>query len=355
MARAFRYGGIVAAIELDEHCESADGDWDSRGTGLQGFRGRADPIGWPRIFLSVAAIYLAYVVWISVDTLAVAIILLSAEFFLVSLLVIEVTRMDRSYRGTSTAERYSSLSVAWLLLLLVTTPIVGVTIRFYFIEDSSLTVLSRFAAALMAISLIFYIFFPMLSGQKKRGGKTDRLDGLPRSSHKWSQAIDVVVWVAITLASAVLWALVCQCGAPRTDGSLPYGIFVLAGIGCYAYQSRRRSTIGQRLTRVEVVSARTGRPLGSIHNALRTLVLLLPLFSANILIVTSARTGLNTDSIETDVLAVSAYMLLVFWMVVGTFSLALVRDVHARGQGVLDLMTRSFARHRPVDAWRRRR
>ena len=349
-AGALRYGDVVATIELDEHCEPLKSDWDPRGTGLEGFRGRADPVGWPRIFLSVAATYLAYVVWVSVDTLAVVIILLGAEFFLVSLLVIEVTRMDRSHRGTGTAERYSSLSVAWLVLLLITTPIVGVTIRFYFVEDSSLTLLSRSAAALMAISLIFYIFLPMLSGQRKSGHRTARFDGLPRSDHRWSQAIDVVVWAFITLASAILWGLICRCGAPRTDGSLPYGIFILAGIGCFAYQSRCRPTIGQRLRRVKIVSARTGRPLGSVHRALRTLLLQLPLFAAYVFMAASTEMDLNTSSIETEVVAVSAFMLLVFWMVVGTYSISLVRDVHARGQGVLDLMTRSFARHWPVDA-----
>ena len=340
--RGLCYDRIMVDLGINEHA----GAWDSRGMGLAGFRGRAEPIGWPSTIASVAVICAAYVMWFFVSSKIVILIFICIEIFLAWIITMEFGHCRAM--GRWTMEAANLRGAIFFAIAIITLGTLSFSVASFFGAPGPDNTMARVGTLLVALSVIYWLIFVRSSGGRMQPDRADIDPIRPRSDPGWSQRIDVIIWVAITLGIIVvsLWL----CNVDGTKGETYDRSLVLAAIVCCLYQyagTLKGTTIGQRKAGVRIVTARSGVPLRKIHTALRTLLLMAPFFAALVMMAKIPTDKIANELDADDPVAILAFMTIIFCMVAGVVSYSFVRDPHARGQGLLELATRSFVLRRP--------
>ncbi|WP_420637599.1 RDD family protein [Candidatus Poriferisocius sp.] len=154
--------------------------------------------------------------------------------------------------------------------------------------------------------------------------------------------IDIVVWLMLLLLVAILWLLVMATTGSQRTGSTYFWI-VLNGTALFHIMQVcmlgfRRQTLGQQLARVQILKVPTGRPLQWQQAGFRTS---LPLSFIYLFYVFEFEYPLGIESDVTGIrdVALSAATATAFLaLCAGLLSYTLLRNVHAHGQGILDLL-----------------
>lgn len=236
--------------------------------------------------------------------------------------------------------------IVGVILMLTSLALIGFTLWSYFGSQGPDDIMGKAATASVAVFAIYWLIRARLD-HGPRQNQAAGLDNneLPQSHHGWTQTIDVAIWLSIFVASIIAFNWVCTAVESSDRTSLMNRTMIVAALLCFGYQglgTRNGTTVGQKWTRVRIVSARTGDPLGVFRSALRTLLLLSPFYALLVLIAKSSSEEMEAMLNDNDPLLIASILIVVGWIVAVPVSIS-VRDLHGRGQGLLDLTTRSLA------------
>ena len=174
---------------------------------------------------------------------------------------------------------------------------------------------------------------------------------LPLGSQRVAWLIDVLAFFLTGVLVLLILGVLALCGvtlgwAQQVPGwwSLTMGAFFVIQLGRLQLW---QSTIGHRVARVKIVGY-DGHALPFWRMGVRTLLPLLPLYLTFLLDFCREVDCCFVDDWHEDVngwfgedLVVYLFGVLSVWIILGIFSLLVMRQFHARGQGLLDILIRS--------------
>ena len=198
---------------------------------------------------------------------------------------------------------------------------------------------SMFVALVISIGLGDIIVTLMDESDTRR--QTDPLPLPPKApTHGWIR--DVLVWIAIAFVAIIVTAVLSVIVGLDNEGTrnliwctMAMSFYVLYYVVSVSYGG---GTIGQRKAGSRVVRQTTGSHISFARAVFRALLLNVPMYC---LLAYSSVASLHGESSDPSffyqVVELSAIVSLLLLVSVGALGHTVLRDVHPRGQGVVDL------------------
>ena len=209
---------------------------------------------------------------------------------------------------------------------------------------------SRMLGAFILI-LVLFCFAVLVAGRRVIG-HCEKLNSAQRVKsrtlpflQKSAWFVDVVAWVSHILLAALIWYLAMRASGAQTVASTYFWVLVTGTAMFHATQicllGFRGLTLGHLLAGVRVVDSRTGEPMGWKQAAVRTSVPV-ACFYIFLLFELDYPLGMDADVDGVKYLALITASATVIAVLLASFmSYWLLREIHAHGQGLLDLMSRT--------------
>ena len=314
--------------------------WNDNGLGWAGLRRRTGPIGWPTILIGLTIVVVASALH---ESTAVTRGLTATGFLALAALVHKAWQMHDQHLRNELRGTLDATDALYLVLLLATA--VSTTVYFRVSDDIREDVVTL-PLFITALTVICFIRIHRISESMAHEPDVDHArDELPKSTYRWSLAVDAVVWLLVAVAVTTLVALLAEFAIPMSDATYVSLAAAAIAVSCFAYQVLMVQvlgyTLGHKVAGVRMRSTPDGGQVGLLLSAFRTWLLMIPLFVACALVAFSAD-GSSLNARPAHVLEDLAAGTLVVWIVLGSISVVWIRDLHPRGQGLLDLLTRTF-------------
>ncbi|MCY3961004.1 MAG: RDD family protein, partial [bacterium] len=223
--------------------------------------------------------------------------------------------------------------------------------------------LSRLVGA--AILLLVAISFAMVVVGRRVVAYHGRLNRAKRAKsqtlpllRKSAWVVDVAIWFSHILLAAVIWySAMGFLGAQRVDSTY-FWVLTTGTATFHATQvcllGLRGFTLGHLFAAVRVANVQNGEPMGWRQSALRTTIPLVCVYVV-LLFAFNYPLGMDADGGGAKYLAlVAASAMVVAASLAGFMSYLLLREIHAHGQGLLDLACRTASyKNCPIDCFQR--
>ena len=330
--------------------------WHTNGFGKDGFRGSGEPLGWPAILILSTAAYLA---WTHSDSIQISETLPQALNFLyvvagISILPLIRAQLQQERPAGSVVDEAAtwlaklaipSIVLVWVYELFDHSPALDGSLK----QKLNLAHDIMGVASIVSLLLILFVIFKCASIRRyldKDYAYRNPYATVPPSSRRFTWAIDASVWM---LVAAVSFFLVKTVGiAVDSIGNLSavwlwtiaFGICYLFHISCLV---RCGYTVGHKFQRVRVVSVPSQTKPAWWISFLRTMIPVLPIYCFGYFRTRFPDRILGQGGGLIDHLYNASAGAAIVLVVVGLFSIGMVREVHLRGQGILDLMFRTVS------------
>ena len=323
-------------------------DWDTRGLGITGLKGGAGPLGWPAVLFLFFAFVL---VGVHVDSLNLTEMVKTAIAPLTVLLAVGGAPLllliaDRAEQNPN--RHATTLEKCSMLIALVTAlAIVSILIHILLPVGEA-----RDVAGVTSVCLIILLPIALLRTRAilnfidSMGRGRDPSTPLPTKARRWAWVVDLFSSGLVVLI--IVWLL-----APRIEGlattAWPESVTLWTSIVVvyYVYQVLAMRTwgrtLGQQLVRVRVVSSRSGERPGLARIMIRTFFPTLAGFFYLLLPLLESSTSSLMDSGTLPYVVSIGFALSVIMLITGVASLVWLREIHPRGQGLLDLITKTVS------------
>ena len=323
-------------------------DWDTRGLGIAGLKGGAGPLGWPAVLFLFFTFVL---VGVHIDSLnltemvktAIAPLTVLLAVGGAPLLLLIADRADQNpNRQATTLEKCSML-----ISLVTTLAIVSILVHILLPAGQA-----RDMAGVTSVCLIILLPIALLRTRAILsfidgiGRSSDPSTPLPAKARRWAWVVDLLSSGLIVLA--IVWLL-----APRierlatTAWPAPVTLWTSIIAVYYVYQviaiRTWGCTLGQQLVRVRIVSSRSGERPRLVTIMIRTFIPTLAGFFYLLLPILGSSTSSLMDSRTMPYVISIGFALSMIVLIVGVASLVWLREIHPRGQGLLDLITKTVS------------
>ena len=332
----------------NENDQNSADHWDTRGLGIAGLKGGAGPLGWPAVLF---LIFLFVLVGVHIESLnltemvktAIAPLTVLLAVGGAPLLLLIADRADQNpNRQADTLEKCS------MLISLVTTfAIVSILVHVLLPIGQA-----RDLAGVTSVCLIILLPIALLriraiiSFIDRLGRSSDPSPPLPTKARR-------LAWVVDLLSSGLVVLIVVWLLAPRIERlattAWPESVTLWTSIIVvyYVYQviaiRAWGRTLGQQLVHVRIVSSRNGERPRLVIIMIRTLIPALTGYFYLLLPILGSSTSSLMNSKTIPYLISFGFALSMIVLIVGVASLAWLREIHPRGQGLLDLITKTVS------------
>ncbi len=332
----------------NENDQSSEDHWDTRGLGIAGLKGRAGPLGWPAVLLllflfvlvgvHIESLHLTEMVKVAIAPLTVLLAVGGAP-----LLLLIADRADKNPNRQATTLEKCSMLIALVTTLAIVSILVHIILPVGEARDlagvTSVCLIILLPIALLRIRAI-------ISFIDRLGRSSDPSPPLPTKARRWAWIVDLLSSGLVVLA--IVWLL-----APRIEGlattAWPESVTLWTSIIVvyYVYQviaiRTWGCTLGQQFVRVRIVSARNGGRPRLVTIMVRTLIPTLTGFLYLLFPILASSTSTLMSSKTIPYLVSLGFALSMIVLIVGVASLVWLREIHPRGQGLLDLITKTVS------------
>ena len=318
-------------------------EWDDRCVGWKGLWARLLPF----VVLVVLLLYvLFYVIWIHRESLSLDEALKIALVLPGALVVFDLPQVRGAFaKSPNTATPAEQKLAGWIRRAAVAN-VISILIHISLPDgDAKHAIGALSALSLLAILISIGIGqrVALLIEEAERRRQSDPLPLPPKApTHGW--VYDVLVWCALAFLAIVATAMLSLVVGVENDGTRSliwctttmgfYFVYCIVGV------SYRDGTIGHQKAGCRVVRQTTGDRVGLARSALRALMLIGPVhcllaYSS----VASLEGAPNNPGFLFQLLELSAVVSMLVLISAGALGHIVLRDVHPRGQGVVDLCT----------------
>ena len=334
--------------DANEQEDASDSGWDTRGLGIRGLHGRADPLGWP----SVIFLFLAFVViGVSVDSLRLTKTLSLAITPLTVLLTVGGSPLLRLIADRASQEKgrdFTTLEKCSMLIALTTTIAIVLILVHVALPSGQFRDVVGVTSACMILLLPIVLLRAkaILRFVKDIGRDMNPDPPLPARANRWAWVVDTAVSIPVILV--VTWLLaprIEQASNEAWPGLVTFWTALVLFYCIYEVASLRiwGRTMGQWLVRVRVAASEDGERPSIARITLRTLLVTLPLFFYLLLpFMQSSESSLIENRVFSYVVVVGFSIAMIF-LLLGVISLVWLREIHPRGQGLLDLVSKTVS------------
>ena len=314
--------------------------------GLAALSPYAKPFNWP-IILALAVAY--GVIHYNIDSLKLTQALKLAMTPLAGLIAIGLYDLLKTRVEPKAPQKNVDKAAAWI------TSLASLTILFILVhvaipEGDIRDALGAVSAVLFIATIVLFLLARNISDFNTRHWEGS--DTYPPARYPLAWLIDaIIVIVSSTLIGAAVILFVNLVCDDRYGANAPVTLSILAAV-TWIYQVAAirlwGCTCGQRVVRVRLVTATSDldRP-GFVRVALRTLLPLAPFYAFYMLIYFEGEGSVNLDDGALRLVFGGIAVLAALGLLLGNLSIAILRNMHPQGQGLLDLIAKTVVL--PVD------
>ena len=342
--------------------EPAAHEWTTQGLGWSALRESAQPIGWPGYLIVVAVMILLSFYQDSLQLTQALQLALTPLTVLLAIGSLPLLRQLVTMGISDTLESAEAIpasapktvgevatSVSGSLAILASLNIFFILLYVALPQGELRDTLGILSAAWLFALVIFAVRIPALIRWQKEFGVGDREPDsrVPSTGGKHAWVIDFVICIVIVGLVPVVWGTMSSVSTTNRIQSSPVAFWAATVAPCYLYQLLSVGiwgrTVGQRAALIRVVRAANGRRVGWSRASLRILLPMAPVYLFYLLLLLG-----SSDSTRSEVpflsfaLGATAVVFMLSIML-SILSNILVRNLHPRGQGVLDLIMRTVS------------
>ena len=336
--------------------------WTTDGLGWSALRDSAQPIGWPVYLIAITVIVLLALYRESLkltQALQLAVAPLSVLLAIGSLPLLkqlvtsglpdDVESAESMPGGAPNTADELVARVLGSLAILASLNILSILLYVALPRGQVQDTLGLLSVALLLAIVIFSLKIPALTRWQRLYGVENAAPdaSVPSTGGKFAWVLDLAICAIIVVIVPLVWGAVTSVSPITLLQDSPMIFWISTVVPCYLYQliSVRvwGQTLGQRTAWTRVATAVSGTPLGLWRTSLRILIPMSPvsLFYLVLLLVASDNSG-SEDSFLSYALDWTAAVFMIS-ILLGVLSNILIRNIHPRGQGLLDLVMRTVS------------
>ena len=315
-------------------------DLDPRGVGWKGFKKHPAPI----IIAAVMSAYvLIYIIWIHRDFVDYVTFFDRMDKLVYGILASLSSALSYKFFKRISFREIGLRNSVFLLLATVfaLSALLLPTLQTKMARDiaAMVTISSLLAAIVWAllsttiVNLVSQLFGP-------------QIDNYPPRASNLPWMMDLAVWIFLTITTLLIVSVFIQ-SSDDGEQHLPLYPWLIAASVCFVYQwigtSLFGGTIGQRVCHVRILMQITGARLSLLYSLFRTLIVTAPALSIFTLVYLDSIDSVSHVGGIGYYSVYAAIVVFLIGMIVGGFSMVLIRTEHPRGQGVVDLLLRTIS------------